>query len=48
MIFLKYLTISNSINVTRDAPPEFSTVPFDLEAEILPEGAPAPIDDTGK
>lgn len=27
----------------RDAPQQYSTVPFDLEPEILPEGAPVPL-----
>jgi len=30
----------------RDAPAEHSTVPFDLEPEILPEGSPVPINET--
>jgi len=30
----------------RDAPLEYSTVPFDLEPEILPEGAPVPLNPT--
>lgn len=39
-------SIDEDLYYLRDAPPEYSTVPFDLEAEILPEGAPVPIDDT--
>ena len=27
----------------RDAPDEYSTVPFDMEPEILPEGSPVPL-----
>ena len=30
----------------RDAPPEHSTVPFDMEPEILPEGSPVPVNET--
>lgn len=29
----------------RDALPEFSTFPLDMEAEILPEGAPVPVNE---
>lgn len=29
----------------RDALPEYSTFPLDMEAEILPEGTPVPIND---
>ena len=29
----------------RDAPAEYSTVPFDLEPEYLIEGAPVPVND---
>ena len=32
----------------RDAPPEYSTVPFNLEPEILPDGAPVPVNNIGK
>ena len=34
--------------MNRDAPPEYSTVPFDMEAEILPEGSPVPVNKTGE
>ena len=27
----------------RDAPAEYSTFPFDMEPEYLPEGAPVPV-----
>jgi len=30
----------------RDAPQEYSTIPFDMEPEILPEGSPVPINKT--
>ncbi|XP_043253476.1 39S ribosomal protein L19, mitochondrial [Colletes gigas] len=30
----------------RDAPPEYSTFPFDLEAELVPEGTPVPVNET--
>ncbi|XP_076619644.1 mitochondrial ribosomal protein L19 [Colletes latitarsis] len=29
----------------RDAPPEYSTFPFDLEAELIPEGTPVPVNE---
>jgi len=29
----------------RDAPPEYSTFPFDMEPEFLIEGAPIPVND---
>ena len=32
----------------RDAPAEYSTVKFDLEPEILPEGSPVPVNSTGR
>ena len=32
----------------RDAPPEHSTVPFDMEPEILPEGSSVPVNKTSK
>ena len=34
--------------MNRDAPPEYSTVPFDMEPEILPEGSPVPVNKTGE
>ena len=34
--------------MSRDAPPEYSTVPFDMEPEILPEGSPVPVNKTGE
>ena len=33
---------------TRDAPAEYSTVPFDMEAEILPDGSKVPVNEIGK
>ena len=35
-------------NYLRDAPHEYSTVSFDMEPEIVPEGSPVPINKTSK
>ena len=35
-------------SMSRDAPQEYSTVPFDMEPEILPEGSPVPVNKTGE
>ena len=32
----------------RDAPQEYSTVPFDMEPEILPEGSSVPVNQTSE
>lgn len=39
--------ISNELSIfCRDALPEYSTVPWDMEPEQHPEGAPVPVDET--
>jgi len=39
-------SIDEDIYYLRDAPPEFSIVPFDMEPQILPEGSSVPIFNT--
>ena len=46
MMFIWSIIILNLLD--RDAPQEYSTVPFDMEPEILPEGAPVPVNNTGE
>jgi large subunit ribosomal protein L19 len=36
-------SIDEDLYYLRDAPPEYSTVPFNMEPEILPEGSPVPL-----
>jgi len=38
--------LDDELYYLRDAPPEYSTVPFDLEPEILPEDSPVPLNNT--
>jgi len=38
--------LDDELYYLRDAPQEYSTVPFDMEPEILPEGAPVPVNNT--
>jgi len=38
--------LDDELYFLRDAPPEHSTVPFDMEPEILPEGSPVPVNET--
>ena len=49
LYYLRYSFVQYSYNRLnfRDAPPEYSTVPFDLEPEILPEDSPVPLNNTG-
>merc|ERR1719318_2188550 len=37
--------LDDELYYLRDAPLQYSTVPFDMEPEILPEGAPVPLND---
>ena len=37
-----------SYHLSRDAPQEYSTVPFDMEPEILPEGSSVPVNQTSE
>lgn len=37
--------LDEDLTYLRDAPPEYSTFPMDMEAEILPEGTPVPVND---
>jgi len=38
--------LDDELYYLRDAPHEYSTVPFDMEPEIVPEGSPVPINKT--
>jgi len=38
--------LDDELYYLRDAPHEYSTVPFEMEPEILPEGAPVPVNTT--
>jgi len=38
--------LDDELYYLRDAPQEYSTVPFDMEPEILPEGSPVPVNNT--
>lgn len=38
--------LDDSLLYLRDCLPEYSTFPFDMEAEQLPEGAPVPVNTT--
>ena len=40
--------LDDELYYLRDAPHEYSTVPFDMEPEIVPEGSPVPINKTSK
>ena len=40
--------LDDELYYLRDAPLEHSTVPFDMEPEILPEGSSVPINKTGQ
>jgi len=50
MLKIEVLRLEKSIDedlyYLRDAPPEYSVVPFDMEPEILPEGTSVPINKT--
>lgn len=35
--------LDDDLQYLRDAEPEYSTFPFDMEMEFLPEGAPVPV-----
>merc|ERR1712013_672108 len=37
--------LDDELYYLRDAPLQYSTVPFDMEPEILPEGSPVPLND---
>lgn len=37
--------LDSHLRYLRDAPPEYSTFPFDMEPELLPEGAPVPVNE---
>jgi large subunit ribosomal protein L19 len=37
--------LDDTLFYLRDALPEYSTFPFDMDQEILPEGTPAPVND---
>jgi len=38
--------LDDELYYLRDAPQEFSTVPFEMEPEIIPEGSPVPLNQT--
>lgn len=38
--------LDDDLEYLRDAEPEYSTFPFDMEMEFLPEGAPVPVNTT--
>ena len=40
--------LDDELYYLRDAPLEHSTVPFDMEPEILPEGSSVPVNKTGQ
>nr|XP_012218031.1 PREDICTED: 39S ribosomal protein L19, mitochondrial [Linepithema humile] len=37
--------LDSHLRYLRDAPPEYSTFPFDMESELLPEGASVPVNE---
>ena len=42
-----FKSVNRILFLCRDAPHKYSTVPFDMEPEILPEGSAVPIHQTG-